>query len=368
VLSWFLPKRVLTLDGFRRSARPPREPFTTHHQCLVMPGAGGLHRESGQPLRDSFLQRGPRRYVEFPTGPPSRVDPPRSADNFPCAVFLACAEFEHFGHMLTETAAWLAEILGPNMDLIEAAGPDAAILVAGVTGESADALHRVLGVPHGRIRMTSALERPVRCGRVLLPRPSLVLERYVTERQFAAVRSLIDRRYLLSPETSSSLLRMVQQSHPTGKVYLSRSQLPADVRLLIDEEQLEDELRALGWSIVYPERLPMTEQLATLAQARTLAGNLGSAFHLLMYFGRHFAPKTVIGLGLRRAMQASSVLNFVFQFRWQPIDFRHLGCLEPIDESLHRKRVQHRRFRDLRFIEQPRVIARRIDDLAAADS
>lgn len=366
MLSWLLPPRVLTLDDFARGDDPPVGSFAVEEHGLVLPGSPGVHDASGRPVVESFLQRGPRRHVEFPNGEPRPVAPPASADEVPNAIFLGGADFGHFGHMLTETAAWLADVLDPESGLVGAAGPDAVVLVAGATAESIDALRRILGLPDGRVRATASLGRPVRCGRVFLPRPSLVLRRFVSERQSAAVRRLVDRRYGLSPETSASLTRAAIDPRRGEKVYLSRARLPSDVRALVDEERLEDELRSLGWTVVHPELLPMAEQLATLARARTLAGNLGSAFHLLLYFGRDLAPTTVLGLGLRRAMQASSVLNFVFQFRRQPIDFRHLGCLRPVAGSLRGKAVRHRRFRDLTFLESPQAIARRLEGLAAS--
>lgn len=62
------------------------------------------------------------------------------------------------------------------------------------------------------------------------------------------------------------------------RVWLSRSRVDRGV---IHARRLEAELAAAGWSVVHPETLALTEQLELLATAGRVAGDEGSAFHLL---------------------------------------------------------------------------------------
>jgi hypothetical protein len=78
---------------------------------------------------------------------------------------------------------------------------------------------------------------------------------------------------------------------------------------------------------MYPEQLSIAEQLSHLANAKTIAGEAGSAFHLLMALGNRFTVKRVVMLGVRRVGGDPRVLNYIAQFRNQPIDFRYLACL-----------------------------------------
>ena len=39
------------------------------------------------------------------------------------------------------------------------------------------------------------------------------------------------------------------------------------------------------WTVIYPEQLPVNEQLRQLRQAQVIAGHLAVAFHLLFAFG-----------------------------------------------------------------------------------
>ena len=78
---------------------------------------------------------------------------------------------------------------------------------------------------------------------------------------------------------------------------------------------------------MHPEQLSIPEQLNALAGARVIAGEAGSAFHLLMYFGREFSRKSVIQLGVCGIRRDPRIINFVEQFRQQPVDFRYLCCL-----------------------------------------
>jgi hypothetical protein len=67
---------------------------------------------------------------------------------------------------------------------------------------------------------------------------------------------------------------------PDLRVWLSRDDPSAEYRSL-HAPRLELELAGRGWTIVHPEQLPIGGQLELLATARRVAGEQGSAFHLV---------------------------------------------------------------------------------------
>ena len=66
-----------------------------------------------------------------------------------------------------------------------------------------------------------------------------------------------------------------------SRIWLSRSRVASDVRDL-NATTLERRLEEAGWTIVYPEQLTVREQLDTIARAEVIAGEEGSAFHVVM--------------------------------------------------------------------------------------
>jgi len=68
---------------------------------------------------------------------------------------------------------------------------------------------------------------------------------------------------------------------PGLRVWLSRSGTASEYHSL-HAGRLEQQLAEHGWTIVQPETLPISEQLELLATAGRVAGEQGSAFHLLV--------------------------------------------------------------------------------------
>ena len=72
--------------------------------------------------------------------------------------------------------------------------------------------------------------------------------------------------------------RMVR---PGLKLWLSRSAL-GDKATNLMEPTIERRLAEAGWTIIHPEQLSISEQLAFLSAAERIAGDEGSAFHTLV--------------------------------------------------------------------------------------
>lgn len=68
---------------------------------------------------------------------------------------------------------------------------------------------------------------------------------------------------------------------PGRRVWLSRSDVGNGVGMM-NGGMIEDNVRKSGWLPVRPERLTVREQLTVLAEAEEVAGEEGSAFHLLL--------------------------------------------------------------------------------------
>ena len=69
------------------------------------------------------------------------------------------------------------------------------------------------------------------------------------------------------------------------KIYLSRSALGPGLASYFAEQVLEEHLRAAGYAIVHPQKLPKHEQIAIYKAARFIISPDGSPLHLLAYVG-----------------------------------------------------------------------------------
>ena len=320
---------ILNLDHFQLPA-PGSAPkgLIELRDCLLFPGAQGVFDGLGRPVPESFLRRGPGA-SEYVYGEPQAQAVPDGSDldSGGEVLFLPYARLEVFGHLLTEATAHLSLLLDPEVDPLATTAADATVVIAADSDQAIEAVRDLLGLAPERIQSTLSLVRPMSCPRVLIPRPSMINRCALDRRHFPAVRRLLDRYYnLVGPADDQGALGPQPAADPaTARLYLSRSRLSPECRLVAGEDQLDEELRGRGWSVVYPETLPLQEQLRLLAEARIIAGCVGSAMHLLMYFGEAFAGRPLIGLGpTDRGLNR----NFVYQFQQQRLDYRQISCLD----------------------------------------
>lgn len=356
---------ILNLDHFQLPA-PGSAPqgLIELQDCLLFPGAQGIFDRLGRPFPESFLRRGPGA-SEYAYGEPQAQAVPEinGLDSGGEILFLPCVRFEAFGHLLTEAAAYLSMLLDPDVDLLATAAAQATVVLAANSDQSIEEARELLGLDPDRILCTRSLVRPMACPRVLIPRPSMINRCALDRRHFPAVRRLLDRHYNLvgTADVQGALGPQPAADPGVARLYLSRSRLSPECRLLAGEDQLDEELRGRGWSVVYPETLPLQEQLRLLAEARIIAGCVGSAMHLLMYFGDAFAGRPLIGLG---ATDRGLNRNFVYQFQQQRLDYRQISCLDRDPDCPKRDLGVH--VQDLTLsIAAPRL-AEAIDALADA--
>ncbi len=85
-------------------------------------------------------------------------------------------------------------------------------------------------------------------------------------------------------------------SERDARIYVSRSRLSRQTSSPVLEDVLEENLKAEGYDIVYPEALALREQMAVYHGAGTILGTSGSALHLAVMC---MDERTRFGLVLR---------------------------------------------------------------------
>ena len=68
-------------------------------------------------------------------------------------------------------------------------------------------------------------------------------------------------------------------SIPARRLFVSRRQWGNNSRTLVNAEMVERRLEAAGFEAVFPEELPIDEQVRLFAQAGTIVGEYGSGLH-----------------------------------------------------------------------------------------
>lgn len=89
-----------------------------------------------------------------------------------------------------------------------------------------------------------------------------------------------------SIEFGEAFSAMADNAHgPTyDKVYLSRNKL--NMRRTLGEAQIQKIFEKNGFKIIYPETLPLEQQIAAVKNCRMLAGCAGTAMHLALFMPR----------------------------------------------------------------------------------
>lgn len=299
--------------------------------ALLLPGGQGLLDLEGQRLEATFLRRGAD-LERFPYPEPEGLDPPAlaaalaAAETVATLVFLPYLEFDHFGHWLTETAAWLGPLLDPGLDWLAAAGEEAELMVSAQAAPALAALERQLPPGPRRWRSSAALSVPLRAERVLLPVPSLCLGHSIRADHGRHLRLLLERRVGAMVPLPPPLA-----GPPDGsRLYLSRSRLDRSHRQIREEETLEQELQRRGWRIAWPETQPLAEQLQQLRKASVIAGPRSSAMHLLLYFGTQLTGRTLITLCVANLNLSTT---YRLQASLQSLRWLALGCLQEDPEG-----------------------------------
>lgn len=165
--------------------------------------------------------------------------------------------FDHYGHFLTEGLSRLSAI-GNSTDPIIFFNP---MRVKKLRPYMTD-VFRHIGIDPDRIELCNALTK---IDSLAAQEPTFQIRGFV---------NTIMRRLLKRPSNSATSPR---------KLFLSRAKLGRK-RKILGEAALERRLvDDLGFDVVYPEKLPLPEQITLLDEAETIVACEGSALHTLMF-------------------------------------------------------------------------------------
>lgn len=188
----------------------------------------------------------------------------------------------HYGHFLTETLARFYSIL------VDKHLPCNNVSVSIPTHEKTDPSvyntdHLKSLIPDAKI--TVNLDKRYFAKKLILPRPTLHL------------MSGIYKEHLDTLRAYGNMYKRTGASRKGKRVYFSKTKWRPDewvYRRFEGEHIIENELRDMGWEIVYPELLPLGEQIRILETADVVAGCLGSNLHTLMMCEKY--PRAVVYL------------------------------------------------------------------------
>ena len=207
----------------------------------------------------------------------------------------------HFGHFITDVLSrlWVKSVFPKTRILFHSmCGVESSLKIPFIS-----TLFSALGVAPEDIVV---LDRPTRIRKLILPAPSLREHAYVH-------RAFGDMCHDLGTRLSRG------SKFQAGKVlYLSKSQLSAGISGVANELDLERELRRQGAEIIYPEQLPLQDQIGIFSGDRVVIASTGSALHLSA-----FASAARV-IGLNRDNQVVSTFKCLDLL--QRVDARYVYC------------------------------------------
>lgn len=239
----------LTVESCPDGTVMPATPFA--HPRRQTAFRMGVLDDRGRIVRGSLLQRS---YGQVGFAP----DPPSAARTDPRPVVFAGHLSYHFGHFILESLSrlWFAA-KHPERPIVWACRPEP---VSPTWHGWQRQVLNVLGLRNEVLLLTE----PTRFRSVDIPEPGY------------RVKDFFSGQHARFLATYPARLR-----DPDLRVWLSRSGSESEYRSL-HAARLEEQLTEHGWTIVQPETLPISEQLELLATAGRVAGEQGSAFHLVM--------------------------------------------------------------------------------------
>ena len=325
--------------------------LNVYSDMIVSRKYDAIYSSDGSLCRDFFLER--KDELRIQRNPPDKLNFQASAFTkannhlkIKSALWIKWINFDHFGHLLTETISSVWPLLSEQNQCID---NNTLILIP-----SRQALRGIeklkIIFPEKEMRLLSVadLERPiVECDQLMLAKQSMINKMYIDDMHFVNVRKFLDRymRYYLKEDLNSTVTSLpasysqyIRSNNPNDRknIYLSRSLLPEKKRLFDDEVEIENELLSRGWSIVHLEKLPLNIQLQVLSEANSIAGARGSAFHLLMALEpgllRH---KKIVFLNKQNSPRKKIKDTFEVQFDAQKLEYKNLRCLVRYVEANH---------------------------------
>ncbi len=252
----------------------------------------GVHNNQGFSFKESIITRGMANSPkDFPLGVHKKLNLSiyQDFDEIKSAIWIKYLDF-NFGHDLTEMCANIYPLLfwaEKGFDLNKLT-----IIIPAKSKHNKTKLAQLLCIKPQRIKYVGEGDLPQRVNLLYIPRPTMLLYTdFMHMKHSLAVKAYLKlyiknvEKFDFSTYKTDYFLNhnrlLSKQAYPQ-KVYISRSRLSSEKRKFIQETEIEKDLVDHGWTILFPERTSLANQLEIYEHANVIAGIEGSAFHLLM--------------------------------------------------------------------------------------
>lgn len=217
----------------------------------VRTGGYGVFDESGKLVKSSLTYRG--KTAQFI---PKDVS---CSEYMDCDAVYIGNVYAHFGHFLLEhlNRAWgIRHIKSKKLKYVLINNKNLAVKQWMI-----DFL-KCLGIKEKDVLV---LNKPMRFNNVFVPSQTLNIEAgwYASE-----LKNVFD-----------IMKGNVKSKNVYEKIYVSRAKLPKDMRVY-GEEKIQRLFEKNGFVVVYPETMPLDQQIAVISRCKVLAGCAGTALHL----------------------------------------------------------------------------------------
>ena len=189
---------------------------------------------------------------------------------------------------------------------------------------SASFLENLFGLEKGQILIPGITCGDLFVKNLYLSKPTLVNRSWSTKNHSEAVKIFLKRM-------SKTPVQILNNLTKYEKVYISRSNLPKNKRLLKDEKKLEEILNNLGWHIFHPQEHSIDIQVQTYENATFICSQSSSALHLIYGINTNFLKKVIM------LCQDNMNLDYKFQFKEQKIKLVEIKCLQLKEKCLKTK-------------------------------
>ena len=281
--------------------------FLIFKDCIVS-DAPGLHHFSGIPFNHSVPTRG---RLNFPEGFYAQILPSalNSISSQAVGFYIPYINFD-FGHYLTETASSLSHLLFLRRSGIALPTSYPIIIPDGDPYRIA----RILNVNPSQVVNKSRIKSQLAFKYVIAPMPTIINRRFTSRLHQDVVKLLI--KY----DHNISAVNFYKCDEKYRKVYISRSRLAPNKRLLEGELLLENFLEHNGWFVYHPQEYNLEDQIKTYQQAEFICSQVGSAIHCLFAIDSSRLKKFIL-------LENNSPNNFTRQLESQNIIYTRINCL-----------------------------------------
>lgn len=231
------------------------------------------------------------------------------------AFFINFDAANHYGHFLVDTMARMGPLLTspPCKNVIVRYVP---VGLGTHTGSNAYIIYKILQEKFGLNIIKT--EAPLYVKKLYVPVPTMSDGCYIYPQHLHNLKK-IGEYYCESHRKDLPVW---------DKIYISRGNI--NRRVMECEVELQGKLKAAGWKIIHPEKLPMHYQIKIFKHAKHIASTSGSALHTLMLTGSGGKKITTI------INQPVSWPNFPAQHHFQGNDvqylyYQHLNDVNPDD-------------------------------------